>query len=1128
MKLGERQVWMAGASALVTGLCWLAALAASAQVRTPLPGSARPAITPPAGLPLYFETNCGQASIPARFLARGRDYQFLIQPTETRIVLRKVESTAPDLTAGREQLATSRPVLTRVLRMAFAHANEQAQVRGLDALRARINYLVGDSPEQWHPAVETFARVCVEGIYPGVNLVYYGNQQQLEYDFDVAPGANPEAIAICFEGADRVEISDAGELVLKLGADELRQPRPILYQMAGGVRQTVGGGYRLLDPHTVGFAVAQYDRRLPLVIDPVLSYSTYFGGGSGDIALAVGVDAQGFVYVAGETLSTQFVTNTPGAYTNFGGGTINGDAFVAKFSNDGSNLVYFTYLGGSGNDGALGLAVDAAGHAYVAGFTDSPNFPIVGSVPGLSTHINGTPDPVVHAYPLDGFVAELNTNGTALVYSAYLGGSDVDVADAIAVDPAGSVYLTGYTRSIDFPTTNAVVILPVGATNTVTFTNLTGSNDVFVVKIAPGGSNLIYSTYYGGSYFDVGEGIAADTAGRAYVTGYTMSTNFPASLTAPQPWLAGEQDAFLAIFGANGGLLASTYFGGSGNDVGFRVAVDGAGNAYVTGSTVGSNFPLIPGNLAPGGVFVSSDSGADWSAASHGLLHNVVLSLVIDPVTPATLYAGTGRGVARSDNGGSTWTMTYGAVTTNGVAPVITVDAVAGLALDPQTPSTLYAGTFSGVFKSEDGGINWSLSSTGLTGLAVNTLAVDPQSPATVYAGTAGGVFISTNGAANWHQSLASSPVNALTVNPLTPVVVYAGASSGIFRTLDGGAHWGMFNNGLTNQTVQAVALNPVTPSILYAGTLRGLFKSTNSGTNWVAINSGLGSTNVTALAVDPVTPTRVIAGTIAGLFVSTDGGESWNPITNGLAVQNIGAVAVNPQAPATLYAGTRGLASLGLVDAFLTKFSFNSRTRRVVPVYSVQFGGTNDDTGWEVTVDPVGNAYVVGATASTNFPVVNSPAPLQTTNSGGYDAFVMVFNPDASALLYSLYLGGFAADYGYGVTIDPSGNAYVVGQTYSTNFPVLNALQPKLRGTTDAFLTKIVMAQPTLTVSQAGEDVILAWRAFAPEFGLESNTNLVSGSWVPVPEAPVLVGGWHTVTLAATNEASFFRLHKQ
>ncbi len=1125
MNFRAHRGWPANARPILAGLSLLTALAATAQVRMPEPAAARRAFTPLTALPLYFETNCGQASIPARFLSRGRNYQFLIQPAETRIVLRKVEGTPQGSPAGRAQLASVRPVLTRVLRMTFAHANEQARIGGVDALPVRINYLVGDAAGQWHPAVETYARVRVQAIYPGIDLVYYGNQQQLEYDFNIAAGANPESIAIRFEGADRIEITEEGELVLKLGADEIRQPRPSLYQMVDGAPKAVAGGYRLLDPYTVGFALAQYDRRLPLVIDPVLSYSTYFGGGSGDVALAVALDAEGYIYVAGETLSAQFVTNAPGAYTNFGGGTINGDAFVAKFSNDGSNLVYFTYLGGSGNDGALGLAVDGPGHAYVAGFTDSPNFPIVAGVPGLSTHINGTPDPTLHVYPTDAFVAELNTNGTALLYSAYLGGSGVDVAAGIAVDPAGAAYLTGYTDSSDFPTTNAVVYLPPGATNTLSFTNRLGSNDVFVVKVAPGGTNLIYSTYFGGDYFDVGEGVAADAAGRAFVTGYAMSTNLPVTPNAPQPWLAGEQDAFLAVFGSDGGLLESTYFGGSGNDVGFRVALDSAGDAYVTGSTAGSNFPLTPGNLDPGGVFVSSDSGANWYAANVGLLHDVVHSVVIDPLAPANLYAGTGRGVARSHDGGLTWSMTYGALPTNGLAPVIAVNAVLGLAIDPVTNSTLYAATISGVFKSVDSGSNWSPSSSGLTGLSVNTLAVDPLSPATVYAGTAGGVFVSTNGAANWRQSLATQPVNALAVNPLTPAIVYAGASSGMYRTLDSGAHWGLFNNGLTNQTVQAIALDLVTPSTVYAGTARGLFKSANSGTNWVAIDSGLGSTNVTALAVDPVIPTRVAAGTVAGLFLSTDGGESWNTITNGLAMQNIGAVAINPQAPATFYAGTRGLASLGLMDAFLTKFSFISNT--VALAYSVQFGGTNDDTGWEVTVDPAGNAYVVGVTSSTNFPVVNSPAALPTTNSGGNDAFVTVFNLDASALLYSLYLGGFAADFGYGIATDLSGNAYVVGQTYSTNFPVLNPFQPKLKGTTDAFLTKIVKEQPTLAVTQAGGDVVLAWRAFAPEFGLESNTNLVSGTWVPVPQLPLLVNGWHTVTVAAANGASFFRLHK-
>ena len=321
--------------------------------------------TPFGGMPLYFEANRGQAGASVQFLARGRDSQFLISPAEAQIVLCK---------------AAAEPA---TVRMQFIGANPQAQIRGDAALSGKINYLTGNDPAQWHTGVPTFAKVRVDGIYPGIGLVYYGNQQQLEYDFEVAPGANPDAVRIHFTGPDKIAVNAQGELVLTLNGSEIRQPKPVMYQMVNGARREISGGYRLVDAHNLAFDVGSYDPGLPLVIDPILSYSTYFGGNMGETAWSVKVDTNdGSIYIAGQTFSTQF-TNwpvPPGAYqTNFNGGTLSGDAFVAKFDSLGTNLIYFTYLGGSADDFAVDLAVDGAGHAYVTGFTDSTNFPILES-----------------------------------------------------------------------------------------------------------------------------------------------------------------------------------------------------------------------------------------------------------------------------------------------------------------------------------------------------------------------------------------------------------------------------------------------------------------------------------------------------------------------------------------------------------------------------------------------------------------------------------------------------------------------------------------------------------------------------------------------------------------------------
>ena len=266
--------------------------------------------------------------------------------------------------------------------MQFMGANPQAQIHGDSELPGKINYFTGTTPRFGVSAVPTFAKVRVDEIYPGINLVYYGNQQQIEYDLTVAAGASPDLIALHFDGTDKITTDAKGELVLKLGGREILQPKPLVYQMDGGAAEEITGSYKILDAHTVAFAVGKYDRALPLVIDPVLSYATYFGGTAGETAWAVAVNPNdGSIYIAGQTLSKQFYTNgwpfsTTNAYqTNFAGGTLTGDAFVARFDNLGKNLIYLTYLGGSTDDGAAGLAVDSAGNAFVTGWTDSPNFP---------------------------------------------------------------------------------------------------------------------------------------------------------------------------------------------------------------------------------------------------------------------------------------------------------------------------------------------------------------------------------------------------------------------------------------------------------------------------------------------------------------------------------------------------------------------------------------------------------------------------------------------------------------------------------------------------------------------------------------------------------------------------------
>ena len=466
-----KNILSAGLSGLALGLLALPATAA------------QPAVLP-ANLPLYFEAGQGQANTPAQFIARGHDYQFLIAPAEAQIALRK---------------AAAKP---EIVRMRFVGANAQAQIHGDAELPGKINYLTGNDPAQWHTGLAMFAKVRVEELYPGVNLVYYGNQQQLEYDFAIAPGTNPDVIEIHFDGADKISVNPQGELVLKLAGGEIRQPKPVIYQMMDGVRKGIEGGYRMVDAHTVAFAIGQYYRSQPLVIDPVLGYSTYFGGTAGDTAWAVALDTNGSIYITGETFSPQLFTNgwsygpsfsTYGAFqTNYNGGKYAGDAFVAKLdvSPNYINVDYLTYLGGNGDNAAYSIAVDNAGNAYVAGYTDSTNFPTKNPIPG-HTNISGVFDSHVKLYPSDAFVAELDASGSNLVYSTYLGGEGADAAYGVAVDSFGHAFVTGFTYSTNFPHTANAKFTQLQCTNSFYF-----NANAFVTEIASNGGALIYSTLF--------------------------------------------------------------------------------------------------------------------------------------------------------------------------------------------------------------------------------------------------------------------------------------------------------------------------------------------------------------------------------------------------------------------------------------------------------------------------------------------------------------------------------------------------------------------------------------------------------------------------------------------------------
>jgi hypothetical protein len=649
-------------------------------------------------LPLTFEINQGQIDSRVAFLARGQGYEFFLTATEAVFALSRSPAKGG-----------TRPVV----RMQLVGSAQDPRVQGVGALPGKVNYFRGRNVARWRTQVPTYQRVKYTAVYPGIDLVYYGQHQQLEYDFIVAPGADPDSIELAFAGAKQTTLDAKGDLVLETTHGALRFQKPVIFQLDGrGRRQSVEGGYVYRGQKHVGFRIGAYDRTRPLIIDPVLSYSTYLGGSGADVGASIAVDANGAMYVTGRTTSTDFPTVNAAQTTSAGGG---GDLYVAKLTADGTALVYATYLGGSGFESGLDIAVDSAGAAYVAGYTSSADFPTENA---LQPAYGGDRDVVI---------VKLSADGSRLVYSTYLGGSGYESGGAIAVDLAGAAYVAAGTGSLDFPVFNAlqptfggdgsdafvaklspdgrallystylggswgeeardIAVDPLGAAYVVGYAEATpefplvnplpgpgGGYDAFVSKLAPDGTRLIYSTRLGGETDDYGNGIAIDASGAAYVTGYTYSTDFPtANALQTQLGSDGDADAFVVKIAPEGGaMIFGTYLGGLLADVGAGIAVDIAGAVYVAGYTRALNFPTMNplqpalagsadaflSKLSPdGGSLVhstylggeSSDAGADVVLDLAGAVYVVGQTESLDfPITPASLLPQLGGDVCAS------------------------------------------------------------------------------------------------------------------------------------------------------------------------------------------------------------------------------------------------------------------------------------------------------------------------------------------------------------------------------------------------------------------------------------------------------------------------------------------------
>lgn len=546
-------------------------------------------------LPLSFEANRGQTDAQVKFLARNSSYNLFLTADEAVLTLQhRTHQTKKDKTGRVVKEDSSRKVSGEarqsVLRMRVLGANPEARVEGVEPLAARSNYLIGRDPQRWQTDVPHYGKIRYESIYPGVNLIYYGNQKQLEYDFHVAPGAKPETIALGFKGADKIRLDKNGDLVLRTAGGDVRQLKPVAYQEIDGQRRSIACRYVLRGGDRISFEVGAYDAGAPLVIDPIMNYSTYLGGNNQDEASGVAVDGQGNTYVVGSTVSTNFPV-TPGAFQTQLAGTVSAtyDAFVTKLNPEGTAIIYSTFIGGRyGGDHGTSIVVSATGEAHIAGETNSQDFPMYGGA--YQAMLRGSQD---------AFIAKLNPVGSYLTYSTFLGGTNAEYNPILALNPYGDLFIAGRTTSLNFPLFGPGFQKFPGGTSANCAAGPCSDGFLVQLRMIPG-SRPVFSTFLGGSGDDFIDGIdlRENNDDSIYVAGRTNSSNFPTTPTTFKNTKSGDAmsyDAFVTRFYRTGDrLIYSTYLGGAEDDYANDITVDLQGTAFVTGTTASPGFPVTP------------------------------------------------------------------------------------------------------------------------------------------------------------------------------------------------------------------------------------------------------------------------------------------------------------------------------------------------------------------------------------------------------------------------------------------------------------------------------------------------------------------------------------------------------
>lgn len=999
-----------------------------------------------ADLPLAFERRSD-----SEFVARGQDYAVDIRKGQVTVAVANSPAIGMEFVRGR------RPV-------AIAESE----------LPGKVNYILGKDPKKWRLGLPTYERVRYRDIYPGIDVIYYGNRSQLEFDLELRSGADVKSVRMRFSGDRKPRMDSKGDAVL----GDIRMMVPRVTQE----KQQIVARYRLLDDGDVGIELGSYDRHRSLTIDPTLEYSTRLGGGNGyNQGNAIALDTSGNAYIAGYTYAADF----PVANSAFAGYNANGDGFISELNSTGTALIYSTYIGGSAFDYLHGIAVDSTGAVWAVGYSGSTDFPLLS--PYQSTLAGG----------YDAVVVKLNPGGS-LAYSTYLGGASYDYAYSVAVDPTGNAYVTGEAGS-GFPTTAGVFegnipnfasafVTKLSSTGGLVWSTFVGGNvedwangiavdefgnsyiagisystsfagapsggaqpinrggaDAFVAKLNFNGSELVYFTFLGGSGIDDANAIAVEpTTGVAYIAGQTTSVDLSTSTGAVQSRNAGGYDGFVAELNAAGSAFVyTTYLGGNRNDYLEGLTVDSSGNAYVVGYTDSTTFPTsVPIQSAMQGnstsLFQSLNTGASWVAFDADI-PGTVSAVLPDAKSEGTIVISNENGIYRTTNGGGTWTQELSSGNMS-------------LSRSPANSAVIYGLYSNSVYQSADDGVTWAFMGT------------TPQC---------------------CPSNIQSDPINA------SVAYVYSSGNStfGVYRTTNSGANWTLVNSGLpANAVLESMATG--LDGSLYVGlaggaTPAGIYKSTNQGTSWVSASSGLYSTFGTppqGLAVSASNPSTLYATDYFTLYESTNGGASWNTI--GSLPGGTNALAISPVDAATLY--------------YSTYYSPNQ-----------MFISTNSGETWT----PSSGLGVAVVTRILVDPLDGSTAYALASTT--HEAVVAKIGPTGQNLLYSSYLGD--GTYGLGITTSGNGDTfvtgYVAGYPYNPEFPYTSGALQNNRNVSDGFVARISDTTASCAYSVDPGSTLETW---FPHFVQYSVTAPSGCPWTATSNQP-----WATIVSGASGSGS-------